>query len=106
MMTAFCLVVMSIFLAACGSAGPAEAGTNPCEEVVEGVQGRIVPKTSGLSCIEIKTLIELRPPKPGRFSTMAPEGGGWWKCNIDPPNVDQLFVCRQGQRYFAIVRSR
>jgi hypothetical protein len=104
-MAGFCVAIMAIALAACGSVGPAEAGTNPCEEVVEGVGGKIVPKTSGLSCTDIKALIELRPPEPGRFSAMAPEGGDWWKCNIGPPKVDQLIICRQGRRYFAVVRS-
>jgi hypothetical protein len=101
----FCLIIMAVILAACGSVGPAEAGTNPCEEVIEGVQGKIVPRTGGLSCTEIKALIELRPPTPGRFSTMSPQGGGWWKCDISPQRPKRLLTCHNGRRYFTVVRS-
>jgi hypothetical protein len=104
-MTGFCLVIMAVVLAACGSVGPAQAGTNRCEEVVAGVRGKIVPKTSGLSCTEIKALIELRPPNPGRFSTMPPQGGSWWKCDIDLRRAERLLTCHSDRRYFTIVRS-
>jgi hypothetical protein len=101
-----CLAAIAFVLASCGAAaGPADAGTGPCEEVVEGAHGRIIPKTSDLSCQEIKMLIEIRPPKPGRFSTAGAEGGGWWKCDISPPGSERLLTCHNGERYFTIVRS-
>lgn len=91
---------LAIGLGACG-------GTDSgCNEVVERVQGTIRTETSGLSCQEIKAIIEVRPLTPGAYVTETASPKRTWKCRIfDVQRTPVLLRCHDHAARFAVARG-
>jgi hypothetical protein len=95
---------LAIGLGACG--GSVSADYSGCNEVVEGVQGTVRTETSGLSCQEIKGIIEVRPPTPGAYVTEPASPKRTWKCRIfDVERSSVLLRCHDHAARFAVARG-
>jgi hypothetical protein len=95
---------LAIGLGACG--GTVSADYAGCNEVVERVQGTIRTETSGLSCQEIKAIIEVRPPTPGAYVTETASPKRTWKCRIfDVQRSPVLLRCHDHAARFAVARA-
>jgi hypothetical protein len=91
-------------LGACG--GTVSADYSGCNEVVEGVQGTIRTETSGLSCQEIKDIIEVRPPTPGAYLRGTASPKRMWKCRIfDVERGPVLMRCHDHAGRFTVARA-
>ena len=96
--------VLAFMLGGCGDAVSADA--SGCRETVQGVDGMVMPETSGLSCMEIKKIIELRPSSPGGFLAIASSPHMVWKCDVMPGNSRELLLrCRHHRRAFTVMKA-
>lgn len=94
-----CLSALAV--AGCGEGSP--NGGNPEVDCVVSETGeRIVPHTSGLSCLKARAILYVLPAEIGRPQKIK-TGAGIWFCSGYPPSKYPLEVrCHQGSRYFTI----
>ena len=100
-------LVVAISAAGCGGAS-SSLTYGGCAQVVLGVQGRIEPGTSGMTCARIKRVFTSVVATPGGYldGTIVP--GELWKCHKYPSsgNSADLITCAYGKKAFAIRRVR
>jgi hypothetical protein len=106
--TAIALVVAAT-IAGCGGNSPLGFADRGCAQIVLGVQGRVVPETSGLTCAGVKRVIGVGvPATPGGYLIGTREPRVFWKCHKYPSKgtSTDLISCSRGGRSFAIRRVK
>lgn len=99
-------VSIAMLLSAACSGGAVTAKTGTCDQVVRGVDGRIYPETSRLTCEQIKAVIEVAPAAPGSFNAMAVNSNVRWMCHLFPKSAVRVLIsCQHMDRQFAVRRS-
>lgn len=98
-----CAVVITCAMcSAC--ADPAISRESGCHDEVQEVAGVIRPETSGLSCAQIKKLIEVQPSDPGGFLVIGEEPHRLWKCRIYVPKKSKVSLgCTHHQEHFSVI---
>jgi hypothetical protein len=94
------ILALALTLVACGGLAVARPG---CVQVVHDVPGLIHSETSGLSCKQIKVLVQYAPSDPGVFTTVSSSDVPW-KCQLfDVRRERVLLMCQHHQAHFTIV---
>ena len=97
-------VAVAFGIVACG--GSATAGAPGCEQIVHEVPGLIQPETSGLTCNQLKRLVQNVPATLGAFLLEGFHAGALWRCRLFNSHVSsRLLLCRRGKSRFSIVSS-
>jgi hypothetical protein len=105
----FAAIAVAIPLAGCGGGSSAHLADQGCAQIVLGVEGRVVPETSGLSCAGVKEVIGgAVPATAGGYLLGAGEPEVTWKCHMYPSQGSSadLLSCSHGKQAFAIRRVR
>lgn len=95
-------------LTACGgsSATLTRIPLKGCEQIVHDVPAQVMPETSGMSCVEIKEMIEVGPPEPGVYFLESPVSHLSWKCHLYDVNTSTLLLrCTHSRHQFSLVRQ-
>jgi hypothetical protein len=90
---------------ACASSA-VPARSSGCREEVHGIAGKIFPETSGLSCAQIKKLIEVRPSGSRGFVAIGEHPRGLWRCQVHRPDkTGVLLRCTRRRQRFSVVEA-
>jgi hypothetical protein len=98
-----------VFLVGCGGNSPVGLADRGCAQIVLGVQGRVVPETSGLTCAGVKRVLGGGvPATPGGYLIETREPRVIWKCHKYPSKgtSPDLIACSHGRKSFAIRRVK
>lgn len=93
-----------VICAICSACADPAMSSGGCQEEVQKVAGVIRPETSGLSCAQVKELVEVRPSEPGGFLAISEEPHGLWKCRVYVPKKSKILLgCTHHQEHFDII---
>jgi hypothetical protein len=101
-----CAVVVACALCSACAEPAISQESGGCHEEVQRTAGVIQPETSGLSCAQIKKLIEVQPSEPGGFLLSGDEPHRTWKCRIYVPQKSKVLLgCTHHQKHFSVVKG-
>jgi hypothetical protein len=102
-------LVVAATIMGCGGDSPVGLTDRGCAQVVLGVQGRVVPETSGLTCAGVKRMLGGGvPATPGGYMWETTEPDVTWKCHKYPSKgtSSDLIACSHRGKSFAIRRVK
>lgn len=102
-------IAAALLLGGCDGSSSASIADQGCAQIVLGVEGRVDPETSGLTCAGVKEVLGgTVSPTPGVYFIETGEPRVTWKCHKYPSKgtSTDLLACSHGKQAFAIRRVR